>query len=170
VQLVLAGPTFSDVEKALIEAAQQEFGGALDYRGPVYNESKRQFFRDIRVMLFPTRYPDAQPLVITEAFAFGCPVISYGRGCIPGMMGAEKNWSIPPCEDFVAPATTQIESWMDDPLSFAAASQIARDRFDALTDEARQSMNSFERWVRGEKVPGFVRRGETPPETAPRYS
>lgn len=166
VQLVLAGPTFSDVEKRLIESAQQEFGPALDYRGPVYNEQKRQFFRDIHVMLFPTRYPDAQPLVITEAFAFGCPAISYGRGCIPGMMGAEKDWSIPPCEDFVAPAVEKIENWMDGPALFEFASQTARDRFDALTDEAQRSMENFERWVRGENVPGFVRRGETPLETA----
>jgi glycosyltransferase involved in cell wall biosynthesis len=159
VQLVLAGPVQSPLEQKFIDAAKQEFGPSLDYRGPVYGADKRRFFRDIHVKLFPTRYPDAQPLVVTEAFAFGCPVISYGRGCIPGMMGPAVEWSIPPADDFVEPAVRQIEGWIDDSASYANASRIARGRFDALMEEARQSMTEFERWVRREPDHGFVRRG-----------
>ena len=56
VQLVLAGPVQSPTSNAdVIEAAQREFGPSLDYRGPVYGEEKRRFFRDIHVKLFPTR-------------------------------------------------------------------------------------------------------------------
>ena len=159
VQLVLAGPVQSPLERDVIEAAQREFGPSLDYRGPVYGEEKRRFFRDIHVKLFPTRYPDAQPLVISEAFAFACPVISYGRGCIPGMMGSATSWSIPPASDFVAPAVRQIEGWIDDPASYAIASRNVRERFDVLMEEARQSLADFESWICRETDRGFVRRG-----------
>lgn len=163
VQLVLAGPLHSNVERNFLEVAQREFEEAIDHRGPVYGAEKRAFFQDVDVKLFPTRYPDAQPLVITEAFSYGCPVISYGRGCIPGMMSELTSWSIPPCEDFVIPAVVQIEKWIDDFASYSHARIAARHRFDEMIAEARTSLLSFERWIRGDLVDGFVR-------SEPRYS
>jgi glycosyltransferase involved in cell wall biosynthesis len=158
VQLVLAGPIHSKLERSMIDNAQTEFGDVLDYRGPVYQEEKQRFFRDIHVKLYPTRYPDAQPLVITEAFANGRPVISYGRGCIPGMIGPGLDWSIPTRNDFVPRAVDLIEQWMDDPGSYGDACQAARQRFDALLDEARDALAQFIGWVNGEPDRGFVHR------------
>ena len=156
VQLILAGPLQSKVEQLLMQAAQAEFGHDLEYRGPVYDEQKQQFFRDMHVMIFPTRYPDAQPLVITEAFAFGRPALSYGRGCIPAMVGARREWSISVKDDFVARVVPQIESWIDNPTDYFAACRFARGRYEALLDEAARTIDDFEQWVCGAAPGGFV--------------
>ena len=118
VRLILAGPIDTSVERRMIEAAQLEFGDRLNYRGPVYGVEKKQFFQDIQATIYPTRN-DAQPLVIMEAFSCGRPVISFGRGCIPGMM-PRTAWAIPPGNDFVAPAVEQVEQWIDNPVAYAA--------------------------------------------------
>jgi glycosyltransferase involved in cell wall biosynthesis len=158
VQLVLAGPLQSQIERSFLEAAQSELGDAIDYRGPVYGAAKLAFYQDIDVMLFPTRYPDAQPLVITEAFSYGCPVISYGRGCIPGMMADQQHWSIAPGQDFIEPASKLIEQWMDNSRSYSEARVTARRRYESMIVEAETAVSDFEQWVRGEQTDGFVRR------------
>jgi glycosyltransferase involved in cell wall biosynthesis len=149
----------SSLERKLLDAAANEFGDALDYRGPVYQLAKRKFFQDIHVKLFPTRYPDAQPLVVTESFAFSRPVIAFGRGCIPAMIGDAGNWSIPTDDDFVARAAEQIERWIDDPKAYADACRAARRRYDAMLDEAARALEDFGRWVCGEPANGFVHGG-----------
>ncbi|HEY4232484.1 MAG TPA: glycosyltransferase family 4 protein [Lacipirellulaceae bacterium] len=158
VQLVLAGPVHSKLEQRLIDDAREKFGEHFDYRGPVYHADKQRFFRDIHVKLYPTRN-DAQPLVINEAFAFGRPVISYGRGCIPGMIGPSLDWSIPITDDFVPKAVDLIERWMDEPADYVSACRAARERFDSMLDEARDALEKFIEWVSGEPDRGFVQRG-----------
>ncbi len=155
VVLVVAGRIKSDVEKRMLEEAQHEFGPQLDYRGPVYGGQKQRFFEDIDVKLLPTRC-DAQPLVISEAFAFAKPVIAYGRGCIPGMLAAD--WAVPVECGFVDEAVQQIERWIEQPDEYAAASGLARERYETLMREAEKSLQSFVRWIRGEPCDGFVRR------------
>jgi glycosyltransferase involved in cell wall biosynthesis len=162
VRLVLAGPTHSQIEQGMIAAAQEEFGSSIDYRGPVYGAEKQRFFRDLHVKLFPTRYPDAQPLVITESFAFARPVISYGRGCIPGMMGPAAEWSISTDADFVSAAVSLIEHWIDDPAAYLNACRLARRRFEDLLRHAQFALDDFIAWIRCEPVEGFVRRGSAP--------
>lgn len=158
VQLILAGPLQSKREARLIEEAQKEFGVWIDYRGPVYGAEKLQFFEDIHAVLFPTRYPDAQPLVITEAFGCGRPVLSYGRGCIPGMMGSRAEWSIAVTDDFVQRAMPQIEAWIDDPRAYADARRFARQQYDDLLSEASRALEDFVQWVCGRPPAGFVHR------------
>lgn len=157
VRLILAGPIDTAVEQRLIDAAQSEFGESLDYRGPVYNADKRRFFEGIHVMVYPTRN-DAQPLVVSETFSYGRPVLSFGRGCIPGLMGPAKSWSIPVDDDFVTRAVIQIEMWIDDPAAYADACRLARQRYEELLDEARQSLENFIHWICCEPDNGFVRR------------
>jgi glycosyltransferase involved in cell wall biosynthesis len=157
VRLILAGPIDTDVERRMIEAAQVEFGERLDYRGPVYGPDKSQFYQDIDAIVYPTRN-DAQPLVIMESFSLGRPVLSYGRGCIPGMM-PRAEWSIGVGGDFVRPAVDQIERWIDDPAAYAADGRLARQSFDAAIVGARAALESFVHWVCREPDHGFVRRG-----------
>lgn len=158
VRLILAGPVDTAVEQRMIDAAKFEFGEAIDYRGPVYQADKRRFFEDIRVIVYPTRN-DAQPLVVSESFSFGKPVLSFARGCIPGLMGPMQDWAIPIDGDFVASAVHGIESWMDDPQVYAEASRISRQRYDDLLVDARASLEDFASWICREPDNGFVRRG-----------
>jgi glycosyltransferase involved in cell wall biosynthesis len=84
---VLAGPAEGG-NLAQIEAAQRDLGPSLDYRGPVHGAAKAQFFDDIDIFVFPTRYAhEAQPMVICEAMAVGLPVLAFDRGCIAGQLG-----------------------------------------------------------------------------------
>lgn len=159
VRLVLAGPAQSKLEERLIDEARREFGDSVEYRGPVYGDAKRRFFDDVHAILFPTRYPDAQPLVITEAFGFGRPVISYGRGCIPSMMGTKQEWSIPVEEDYVARTVPQIDAWLDDLQAYGAASRFARQRYEELIADAQRALEAFVLWVGGEPPAGFVHPG-----------
>jgi glycosyltransferase involved in cell wall biosynthesis len=163
VRLVLAGPIDTAVERGMIEAAKAEFGERLDYRGPVYGPEKRKFYQDIHVKVYPTRM-DAQPLVITEAFAHGRPVISFGRGCIPGMMPC-RDWSIAAESDFVEPAVRQIVRWIDDRAAYVEACQLARKQSGALLEEARTALDNFVHWVCREPDQGFVHRGAEEPFT-----
>lgn len=161
VRLILAGPTQSSVETELIDQAREEFGSHLDYRGPVYQEEKQRFFGDLQALIFPTRYPDAQPLVVTETFAFGRPVVSYGRGCIPSMMGTRASWSIDTSDDFVARAVPQIEAWMDNPEQYADDCRFARGRYETLLADAARAIDAFVDWVGGNPPAGFVHRAPT---------
>ena len=161
VRLILAGPIDTEVERRMIEAAQTEFGERLDYRGPVYGPEKRKFFQDIHAKIYPTRN-DAQPLVIMETFSHGRPVLSYGRGCIPGMM-PRAAWSIDVTGDFVQPAVEQIVHWIDDGVAYAADCRLARQQFEAALEEARAALDNFVHWVCREPDQGFVLRGTAKP-------
>ncbi|WP_439814797.1 glycosyltransferase family 4 protein [Zavarzinia sp. CC-PAN008] len=81
VEMILAGPAPLAEDRSLIEAAVAR--GEISWRGPLYGADKQQFFADIDVFLFPTRYVfEAQPTVIYEAFAAGAGVVAFDRGAI----------------------------------------------------------------------------------------
>ncbi len=158
VRLILAGPVQSPVERQLIDKAKDEFRDALDYRGAVYIADKQRFFEDLHVKLFPTRYPDAQPLVVTEAFSYSRPVIAFAQGCIPSMVGDQSSWAIPRDASFVLAAVAQIETWINDPNAYDDACRAAHARYVTMLEEAREALDNFVRWVCNEPTPGFVRR------------
>lgn len=80
---VLAGPISSTSVLETVESASQSLGGALEWRGAVFGSSKEQFFQDIDVFIFPTRYKtESFGLVLLEALIRGRPVIAPARGCI----------------------------------------------------------------------------------------
>jgi glycosyltransferase involved in cell wall biosynthesis len=83
IRAIIAGPVADIGDRATIDAAVMAFGGALEYRGPVYGVDKARFYTDIDVFIFPTTYVnEAQPIVIFEAKAAGNAAIAYDRGCI----------------------------------------------------------------------------------------
>jgi glycosyltransferase involved in cell wall biosynthesis len=102
----------------------------IDYVGPKYGVDKDIFFENIDVLIFPTRYAnEAEPIVTHEAMRSGVPIIAYGRGCIPEIIGKDCGEFIDPHEPFVPAALEKIKKWTDDPASFAAASKAAMDMF-----------------------------------------
>ncbi|QGM47142.1 glycosyltransferase family 4 protein [Methylocystis heyeri] len=89
-RLVLAGPATGEASEAIAEA-REILGNTLDFRGPVSGPSKKDFFRDIDVFFFPTRYQyEAQPLVVLEALSYGVPVIATDHGYISECLGSEE--------------------------------------------------------------------------------
>lgn len=135
VKAILAGPAERDADRQAIQAAQAEFGSRLDYRGPVYDESKLAFYRDIDVFLFPTCYAnEAQPTVVFEAMAHGVPSLSYDRGCIKDQIGmtgavAEQRMNFP---EF---ALEFLKQWENAPQILDSLKMDAKNAF--LGDRAR---------------------------------
>jgi glycosyltransferase involved in cell wall biosynthesis len=131
VRLVLAGPPGTPEISRDIETAKKEFGDALDYRGPVFGADKDQFYRDIDVFLFPTRYwNEAQPYVVFEAMSQGAPSICYARGCLAGDLAEGGGFIVSPKSNFVDVALPLLVGWKSDPdgLRDARNRSLARAR------------------------------------------
>jgi glycosyltransferase involved in cell wall biosynthesis len=132
---VVAGP----FEQSASEPAYRKRFAALpnlEYCGAVYGEAKQRFWSDIDVFVFPTRYRhEADPLVVHEALRAGCPVIAFGRGCIPGLV-SQAGLVVPLHEDFCRVARTELLRWQREnrlaELSLAALDQFGRLHRDSL--------------------------------------
>ncbi len=129
VRALLAGP-FEDAGIREEAQARLRVTNIVEYLGPKYGDGKDAFFDDIDVFVFPTLYRnEAEPIVVHEAMSRGIPVIAYGRGCIPEMIGPESGLVIDPGESFAPQALAKIQEWVDSPESFRRASCGARARF-----------------------------------------
>ena len=131
----LAGPfQDADTEQAVRERLCSL--PQVEYVGPQYGTAKDAFYAGIDALVFPTRYVnEAEPVTIHEAMSCGIPVIAYGRGCIPEIVGADCGLVIDPAAPFVPAALAKLESWLADPAAFQAASQAASARFARTYDE-----------------------------------
>ncbi len=135
---VLAGPVASDTDRNDLELVRKELGKYLDYRGPVYDEEKARFFRDIDVFIFFTTYPnEAQPTVLFEAMAHGIPVISYDRGCIRSQV-ADGGHVFPQAANIISEALNILEHYHEKP--------------DVLRGQGRAALSHFkEEQLRGQE-------------------
>ena len=125
----LAGP-FQDAETERQVLRGLEEVHSLEYVGPQYGDDKESFLDSIDALIFPTRYAnEAEPLTIHEATSHGLPVIAYGRGSIPEIIGSDCGLVIDPAEAFVPGALAQIRTWLGTPASFEASSRAAARHF-----------------------------------------
>lgn len=135
---VLAGPPSSEESAELIAGAEAELGDRLEYRGAIYGQAKEEFFRDIDIFVFPTRYPvEAQPNVLFEAMSFGVPVISYGRGCVATELQDSGMVVIPTEEDFISNALPALSYLLEEVRALTDARRAALDFVSKLGAEAR---------------------------------
>jgi len=143
VRAVLAGP-FQDSEIERLVRERMTRLRSVDYVGPKYGASKAAFFREIDVLLFPTRYVnEAEPLTIHEAMMHGVPVIAYGRGAIGEIVSSVCGLVIDPAHDFVDRAVAQLLVWRESPQALQLASKAARARFLAICAENKGRWESM---------------------------
>lgn len=130
VRLVLAGPPTTPEVRKDIEAAIQEFGDALDYRGPAFGADKDKFYRDIDVFLFPSQN-EGQPLVLFEAMSQGVPSICYARGCMADDLAEGGGFAAPVESSFVDYALPILIDWEGNPAALheARIGSLARVHF-----------------------------------------
>lgn len=113
----------------------------VEYVGPQHGPAKTAFFDSIDALIFPTFYTnEAEPVTLHEAMSRALPVIAYGRGCIPEILGTECGRVIDPKMAFLPDALAQLELWFADLAAFQGASQAAATRF------ADTLMVNRERW------------------------
>ena len=141
VQAVLAGP-FQDSEIERLVRERLTRLRSVKYVGPKYGQNKAAFFREIDVLLFPTRLNEAEPLTIHEAMMHGVPVIAYGRGAIGEIVSSVSGLVIDPEHDFVNRAVAQLQAWKESPQALQQASRAARERFDAICAESNRRWES----------------------------
>jgi glycosyltransferase involved in cell wall biosynthesis len=135
----IAGP----VAPAAQETFAELIASSLDtiHLGPVYGEAKDRFYKQLDVLLFPTKYAnEAEPLVIHEALRNSVHVIACDRGAIAELLknGAGSAFTN---DDFVGAAVAQLQRLSSDPValnlarrsSFAESQRINHDASAALT-------------------------------------
>jgi len=133
----LAGP-FQDVETERAVHSRLVELPNVEYVGPKYGAEKDAFYSSIDALMFPTRYVnEAEPLTIHEAMSRGIPVIAYGRGCIPEIVGSDGGLVIDPAEPFVPAALAQLGRWLAEPAAFRAASKTSAKRFASTYGETK---------------------------------
>ncbi len=58
----------------------------VTFCGPVYGRQKAELFAGAKALLFPSKYNEACPLVISEALMSGTPVIASSNGACPELL------------------------------------------------------------------------------------
>jgi glycosyltransferase involved in cell wall biosynthesis len=151
--VILAGPVTGSVERALLDEVAREPG--FEYRGSVTGKRKEQFFRDIDLFLFPSRYRnESYGLVAWEAMLRGVPLIAYRAGCLTQDAVGTGNLVLETVDDFTANALRRIELWSESPVEFlrasAAAAEAARqERESAISDVLLLGHDLFDPPLRG---------------------
>jgi glycosyltransferase involved in cell wall biosynthesis len=131
--LALAGPILEPVVADRLADLTAAHGQLVRHIGPVAGDVKLAFYRDIDGFLFPTAWrQEAAPLVIYEALAAGCPVLTTDRGLIAEFVPAVGGAVCPRGADFVSFAVEYLRTHPWD--------QGARDR---RADEIKD-------WIRAE--------------------
>lgn len=76
----------------------------VDFVGDVQGAHKRWLLAGARALLHPSRYPEACPLTIVEAFASGTPVIATPTGGTPELMSEGVGFLAATAEEMVEAA------------------------------------------------------------------
>lgn len=149
VRLILAGPCMGAAERALIDGALARWPDRIEYRGAVYGRDKAQFFSDIDVFVFPTRYiHESWGIVLSEALAVGCPLITRSRGCVPWIVRDGCGFVIDDAQSFPDVAAEHIGRWLAEPDELAQARRAALQRSAALERDAVEQLPVFVEGVR----------------------
>ncbi|MDP9835856.1 glycosyltransferase involved in cell wall biosynthesis [Neorhizobium huautlense] len=83
-RFVLAGPVRDESLREEILAFCQKYPDRAEYLGPVYDDAKDAFYQRLDMFALPSRLIDeADPLVILEAYGYGCDILASSTGCIP---------------------------------------------------------------------------------------
>jgi len=116
----------------------------VDYIGTVFGKQKNIFFSLIDLFVFPTKYKnETEGIVNIEAIRSGAPVIAYGRGCIPEIIGEYAGHCMDPSDAFVTNALIKIDEWSNCPEQFKRISIQAIKRYKHLKSLNHIHLTSF---------------------------
>jgi glycosyltransferase involved in cell wall biosynthesis len=109
--LDIAG-TGTALEEAQALVKELKLEDVVVFHGTVAGEAKQALFRNATLFSFPTYYPEGQPIVVLEAFAWGLPVITSTLEPTAGLVPHGVNGlHVPPRDpEAIASAITQLVS------------------------------------------------------------
>ncbi|WP_424938728.1 glycosyltransferase family 4 protein [Algiphilus sp.] len=149
IKAFLAGPFENRLIQKYVEERLKNLR-SVTYLGPVYGDEKSEFYDNIDVLLFPTKYKDETEGKIThEAMCRGVPVVAFGRGCLPELIDDKCGAIFPENSDFVSLAVKKLELWRVDKDRFHAASIEAIKRFNNLRGESMNRWNQLNATIVG---------------------
>lgn len=124
---VVAGPVDPAIKDMFHSMLKEQ--SEIEYVGPVYEEKKDAFFRNIDILLFPTKYRnEAEPLTLLEAMRERVPVIAANRGCIRSMV-ARSGVRCPEIDHYIEETSEYIKSILNGTISLEALSEKAFRQF-----------------------------------------
>ncbi len=114
-------------------------GGIIRYVGEIDFDTKVEYLKKARCLLFPIRWEEPFGLVVIEALACGTPVIAYRRGSVPEIIEHGVNGYIVDSIDAMADAAHNASK-----ISPQMCRKSAEARFDAnrMIDEYENLFNT----------------------------
>ena len=126
IHLKLGGPCTTPAEEDAVAKAEALEG--VDYIGPVRQEELGDFFQDIGVFFFPSRYRnEALPLVVVEALTHGVPCVTSPVGCLPDIDG----------DGVSVRSVASMDSAIIDYLRVPPNTESVQQRAEAIASESR---------------------------------
>lgn len=121
---LIAGPIMSQEVESYLTSQLNDIQ-ELQYLGPVYGERKRQFLKDIDILVFPSQLEEAEPVTIYEAFQTGSPAIAIRKGCIASMIECGAGVAIDAKIDFAGNADQYLRLLDENDVAYREASAAA---------------------------------------------
>lgn len=98
-------------ELRLRQLASSITGSQIDFVGHLNNHALDELIAGARLVLFPSRWYENQPMSLIEAFRFKKPVIASRLGAIPELVHDEKGGHLVPPNTSVAITDAVREIW-----------------------------------------------------------
>jgi glycosyltransferase involved in cell wall biosynthesis len=112
----------------------------VEYRGKIYGDAKDQFYRDLDIFMFPTKYAnEADPLVIHEALRAAVCVIACDRGSIAETLDHGAGLSVSN-DIFVETAVSYIQALSVDRVLLRQRQRLAFEQAQRLRAEGNAAL------------------------------
>lgn len=136
VHATVAGPFVdADIQRRVLSGTENL--PEVEFVGAVFGDTKREFFRSIDILLFPTAYAnEAEPVVILEALSSAVIVLASRRGCIGDVLSGELAACCLPHAEFPERASQLIMRMAESDEERHRLSRCARDRAERLAQHA----------------------------------
>ncbi|WP_420873988.1 glycosyltransferase [Mycolicibacterium vanbaalenii] len=139
-RLIVAGPIADDESRAQLDRARRQLGSLFEYRGPVGDQTKIDFFGEITHFVFPTRYKhEAVPLVLYEAMASGVVCVATSQGSINEQLEGSPSLLAQDSDSFV----DEILPHLVGSRASNAASLSARQAYLRALEESQRQLGRF---------------------------
>lgn len=133
---------------AAVERLRQRLGPRLDLRGFVSGDAKVQFFEDIDVLVFPSKYRhEASPMVCYEALAMSVPVLATRVGAVADIVTDTCGKVFERDANVIERLTTQLRTYADDRAMLNAQQEAARQHFSLLEERGERELAALQQAV-----------------------
>jgi glycosyltransferase involved in cell wall biosynthesis len=147
-RFVVGGDPKGSVYRAEIERLETALGARLDLRGFVHGETKARFFRDIDVLVFPSKYRhEASPMVCYEALAMGVPVLTTRVGAVADIVTEACGGVLEPGDDLQSRLIARLRGYLDEPGRLVAHQDAAAQRYRLLEQRGQAELARLRRAV-----------------------